>query len=241
MRALRRLGLCFIILLALIFSSCTDNVQPQPDNKQTHTGAPKETINAEITQVSLQKWIEIGYLWVNIAVEIKNTGSVPIRFRNCKIDLIGKDNAILDTINYVKTLPGIVMPSQTAYISEYWTFDEFDSLEYLDDIEVFFDYSATKSEIEYLEVKDLKASIEDKDVKVTGRILNSSGQDANDVEFAIALWGNDRKLLGVLKDKLTVPLKQGQETGFSTDDPPLVMNLDQIISMTAVAYDSDKD
>lgn len=241
-KKVKDLGLWFIPL-ALLISSCTSNVQPQPNNYQirAETASPGETCRAEVTQISLQKWTDIGYLWVNMAAEVKNTGSTPISVHNCKLDLIGKDNDILETIDYADALPAIVMPSQSAYISEYWTFKGIDSLDFIRDVNVILDYDRTDARIEYLQVKDLKAFNDDGRIKVTGRIANSSSRNVDDVVYAVALWDEEGKLLGVMKETLSIPLEQGQETGFSTDDPPLEMDIGRIVTMTAVACGRDMD
>lgn len=200
-----------------------DKQQDISDNKNdsSETASKEEKISAEITQTALQAWKDsIGTIWAHGAIEITNTGDVPIQIGDISISFVGDDNSILGTASMVLPIPEIILPGETAYAGDSTTIEGIDDPAKIVKIEANIDYDKTDKQPQILEVQDLKIIPSNfGGPKVTGRVVNTSQENADDIRIIVALFDENDNLLGIYRASSYVTLAPGKNMGFETSYP----------------------
>jgi len=193
------------------------------ENDSSETASKEEKVSAEITQTAMQVWKDsIDTIWVHGAIEITNTGDVPIQIGDISISFVGDDNSILGTASMALPVPEIILPGETAYAGDSTIIEGIDDPAKIVKIEANIDYDKTDKQPQLLEVQDLKISPSDYGgPKVTGRVVNTSQENADDIRILIAMLDENDKLLGVYTNSLDVTLAPGKNMGFEVSYPPI--------------------
>lgn len=230
-----------LLVIALIFVGCTgeqgtastsdgqtdttnqQNQQQDTNSSSNETAHKEEKVSAEITQTALQAWKNsIGTIWAHGAIEITNTGNVPIKIGDISISFVGDDNSILGTMNMILPVPEIILPGETAYAGDSATIEGIDNPAKIVKIEANIDYDKTDKQPQLLEIQDLKITPSDfGGPKVTGRVVNISNENADDIRIIIAMFDENDKLLGIYNSSLDVTLAPEKNMGFEVSYPPI--------------------
>ena len=205
------------------------------DATPASSDASSGSANAEITQTAFKVWESYDMVTAHGAVEIKNTGDVPIKLGDISISFVGKDDSIVESMSMILPVPEILQPGEVAYASDS-TYPDGIKPDDLVDIEANIDFDATEETGQILAVNDLNIKDEEEGVKVTGRVENVSDKNADDVRVAIGLLDKDGKLLGVLTTSEDVTLAPGKTLGFSTNYPELNIKADEVATMEGKSY-----
>ncbi|SJZ74149.1 FxLYD domain-containing protein [Garciella nitratireducens] len=228
---MKKIGiLLFVLMLSFVMVACsgqtgsttseegpTEKEQVSEETSTSNKAEPK----AEVTQTAFQAWK--GYEITNAhgAIEITNTGQVPIYIGDISIGFVGKDNSIISTATMLLPVPEILQPGEKAYAGETVYIDTGEKPEDITNIEVNIDFDSTEETAQTLTVKDLKVAKDSDYTKVTGRIENTSDVNADDVRYSIALMDKDDTLLGVFTSSLDVTLGSGKTATFEASYPEL--------------------
>ncbi|MFJ7914780.1 MULTISPECIES: FxLYD domain-containing protein [unclassified Lysinibacillus] len=115
-------------------------------------------------------------------------------------------------------VPSIILPGETAIISESTTLDGTTADAYA---ETTFNFSFDKTEQDsnVLEVSGTKGIAGDFGYKVTGVVKNITKEQQDDVRLAAALFDANGNLLGALKGSVDVGIAPGSEAGFELSYP----------------------
>ncbi len=237
--ASKRLWILLVaIFLIVSISACSggeqgtaDTSNGEPEEQQDISGVDdesaeepagnKEKISAEITQTALQVWEDsIDTIWAHGAIEITNTGDVPIEIGDISISFVGDDNSILGTASMILAIPEILLPGETAYAGDSTIIEGIDDPSKIVNIEANIDYDKTDKQPQLLDVQGLKIIPSDfGGAKITGRVVNTSQENADDIRIIIATFDENEKLLGVYSDLPDVTLAPEKNMGFETSYP----------------------
>lgn len=247
-----------LLVIALIFVGCTgeqgtastsdgqtdttnqQNQQQDTNSSSNETAHKEEKVSAEITQTALQAWKDsIGTIWAHGAIEITNTGDVPIEIGDISISFIGDDNSILGTMSMILPVPEIILPGETAYAGDSTIIEGIDDPSKIVNIEANIDFDKTDRQPQILDVQDLKIIPSDfGGAKITGRVVNTSQENADDIRIIIALFDENDKLLGVYIQSPDVTLAPEKSMGFETSYPGIEVKgfVDKVKKMIGKAF-----
>jgi len=203
-------------------STETDTINSDNEDKTTiKTNSSAEDVKAEVTKKAFQVWKDsVNAVWGHGAIEIKNTGNVSIEIGDISISFVGKDKSILATMSMVLPVPEILQPGEVAYAGDSTTIEGLTEPSEVAGIEANIDFDKTDSKAQLLEITSLKIISSDYGgPKVTGRVSNTSSENADDIRIAIALFDDKNNLLGVYTDSPDVTLAPGKSMGFETNYP----------------------
>lgn len=156
----------------------------------------------------------IDSVWVQVAVPVKNTGSVNLYLESGTIDLEDADGHLVESFSLVPVYPQVLKPGETGWYYEERTLDEKPSsdLKAVPHVDV---EEASVNCIRY-EVSDVTISDEDfGDLKVTGRVENTTEEEGSMVEVAIFLYDDEENFIGRINTYLDENLAAGDKIGFS--------------------------
>jgi hypothetical protein len=187
------------------------------------SAAPAEDVKAEVSKSGFQVWKDsLGTVWGHGAIEIKNTGSVAVDIGDISISFVGKDNSVAGTLSMVLPVPEILQPGEVAYAGDSSTLEGVTDPSEITGIEANIDFDKTDKTAQILEISDLKiASSQYGGPKVTGRVNNSSNENADDIRIIIAMFDENNNLLGVYTESPQVTLAPGKSMGFEASYPPI--------------------
>lgn len=201
------------------------------DSKPAET--KKETkASAEITKHTGVAWTNsIGTTWVHSAAIFENTGDSPVKIGETQMNYKGKDGSMLGTSTMVYSVPSVILPGETAIISESTTLDGTTADAYAETT-FNFSFDNTEEDPKVLEVSGTKGIAGDFGYKVTGVVKNTTKDQQDDVRLAAALFDANGNLLGALKGSVDVGIAPGSEAGFELsypDVPPeVIKNISKI-------------
>lgn len=190
------------------------------DNKPAET--KKETkASAEITKHIGVAWTNsIGSTYVHSAAIFENTGDTPVEIGETQMNYKGKDGSMLGTSTMIYSVPSIVLPGETAIISESTILDGTTADAY-SETSFNFSFDKTEDDPNVLEVSGTKGIAGEYGYKVTGVIKNITETQQDDVRLAAALFDASGNLLGALKGSVDVGIAPGSEAGFELSYPEL--------------------
>lgn len=214
---------------------------PAETPKPTATPKPTEEPKAEAYEVGEPQLVvyqnSIGSTWVQVAVPVKNTGGVNLFLGSGTIDLEDADGHLVDSMSLVSVYPQVLQPGETAWYYEETTLDEAPASELKAIPHV--DVEKAKVDCIRYEVSDVTVSDEQYgDVKITGRVENTTSEGKSMVYISIFLYDADDKLLAHAFTILTDELKAGDKIGFSasTFAAPDSVTADSVARFEVYAY-----
>ena len=200
----------------------------------------EERMSAEITQTALQVWKDsIDTIWAHGAIEITNTGDVPIEIGDISISFVGDDNSILGTSTMILPVPEIILPGETAYAGDSTIIEGIDDPTEIVNMEANIDFDKTDKQPQILDVQDLKIIPSDYGrTKITGRVVKTSQENADDIRIVIALFDENDKLLGIYRESPSVTLAPGKNMGFETSYPGIDVEgfIDKVSKLVGKAF-----
>lgn len=204
-----------------------DETEPEPEPKPEP--APKSDASWEVTDTRSTTWTDsIGSVWVQVIIEITNTGDVPLYLSSGGYDLETADGALFDTESLVSVYPTVLEPGEKGYYREETTLDEAPD----GDLTVIPhpDVKAAKVETIRFPVSDESIKPDDfNGLKMQGRVTNDSDEDESLLTVAAILYDAGGRCIGVLNGYSDVPA--GETMGFSIGS----MNLPETVTPDAVA------
>jgi len=156
----------------------------------------------------------IGTPWVQIAVPVQNTGNTNLYLSAGTMDLEDANGHLVDSKSMVSVYPKVIKPGEVA-----WYYDD-TTLQAAPDSPLTVvprvDVAPAKVDCIRYETSDVAFS-EDSfgDIKVTGRVENTTDQPGSLVEVVILMYDADENFRGVISTYLDGDLNPGDKAGFS--------------------------
>ncbi|NCB52368.1 MAG: hypothetical protein EOM54_10905 [Clostridia bacterium] len=217
---------CLTLALLLALTACGSTPAAQK------TAAPgSETVEPEalptealpeaaydITYQNARAWTNgIGTTWVQVIVEITNTGSVPLYLSSGSYDLEDTSGKLIASQTLVSTYPNVLDVGEKGYMYEETTLDNVSSDTELVVVPRVDAEAATVDLIRY-PVTDLAISDgQYGGIDALGRVENTADEAESMVYIAVMLFDADNMPIGLLFTILTDDLNPGDKIGFEAN------------------------
>lgn len=233
-----------IALSALVLAGCagggssSDGGSTLPgDNGQG--GAPQtKGAHATVTDARAVTWVNsIGTTWVQVIVEITNDGTKDLYLGSGNCDLEDSSGKLIKSMTMLSEYPEVLAPGEKGYMYEETTLDEpvEGELTVLPRPNV----QEAKVACIRLAVSDVEVS-DDKygDIKIMGRVENTTNKDQSLVQVSALLYGSDGKLIGIAFTYVMDTLKPGDKVGFEMGgfSLPDTVNASAVANCVVYAY-----
>lgn len=242
---MKKLSLLIVATLVLLLAACgggggnagdtNSNESKNEESKQEG----KQEAKLEIVDSTGAAWKDsIDTVWVHSSAIFKNTGSVPVDIGETQMNFKGQDGSILSTATMIYSVPSVVLPGETAYISE-TTILEGAAPEDYKETTYNYGYEETSAKQNLLEISGEKGTKGDEwtPYRVTGVVKNTTEELQDDIRIAAGLFDSEGKLLGVLTGSVDVGVAAGSEAGFELTYPELPADVaDKVSTIDVKAY-----
>jgi len=207
-----------IAYVCLIAVGCTTPVQdPELDVVAGTTQIEPEALHLEstITYSKAVTWVNsIGTTWVQVIVEIENTGEAPIYLSSGSYDLKDASGSIIASKSYVSEYPRVVSIGEKAYLYDETTLD----LPVTGTLTVVPRFNEKKATIQNIRYPVSGVTLVDtaySGVKAIGSITNTSGEtEDGTIYVVVVLFDAQDHPIGILDDLISDDFPAGAEMGF---------------------------
>lgn len=217
------------MIAALGLAACSENgtATTSTDSKKTATEQKekKEEASAklEATDTTGSAWIPYDgseYVYIHGGAIYTNTGNTAVSIGETQINRKAIDGSILGTETMVYSVPRVVLPGETAFIST-TSYVEGVSIDDYAESTYNFSFDATDEDPNLMEVSGVKGILGEENYRVTGIVKNISDVQQDDIRIAAALFNGEGKLIGVLTSSIDIGVAPGSEAGFDLSYPEL--------------------
>ena len=192
----------------------------------------------EITYTNAKTWENsIGTTWVQVIVEITNTGNKNLYLSSGSYDLEDESGALVASQKLVSEYPDVLAPGEKGYMYEETTLD--DAVDGVLTVIPHVDVKTAKVDLIRFPVTDV--SFKDDDIwgmKMIGRVENDSKETQNMVYVVANLYNANGECIGVLSTIITDDIAAGDQIGFEASalSMPDDVTSDAIADYTIYAY-----
>lgn len=186
-------------------------------------------IQAEINQVSMKKWLENERVYVNVAIEIENTGQEKFKVEKIVFDFISKEGKIVneDDDSYVvySVYPRVFYRGDVGYASFTDIFDRGTNFDDIYAVEATVYYTQTLKTKKEILVKDVEivsytplsfdGNTAHSEISAEVSVVNNTTWSIEDYSICIILYDQDNQILDILtanRDNNNCGLKPGEES-----------------------------
>lgn len=155
----------------------------------------------------------IGSDWVIIGVPVTNTGDSNLYLSSGTMDLEDQEGHLVDSINLVSVYPEVLQPGETAWYYEETMVEGASGI----DLKVLPHVDVKKAKVDCVRYDVTDVAITDNTyggIKITGRVENTTDEDASLPYVVVFMYGADGQLIGSAFT-ITDELKAGEKIGFS--------------------------
>lgn len=179
----------------------------------------------------------IGTVWMQAIVQIENTGDVPLYLNCSSIDVEDADGKLVKTESLVSVYPTVLLPGETAVLSEETTLEEEPSGE----LTVIPHWKNKKAKVDTIRYQVTEEEFKEEKysgIKMIGRVENTSSEAESMVYIVANLFDENHHAIGQLFTILTNELQPGEKVGFelSALTMPDSVTLDSIASYEVFAF-----
>lgn len=200
---------------------------------------PEAQIEYEITYRNVESWVNsIGTTWVQVIVEIKNTGTVPIYLSSSSYDLEDSTGNLIAAKSLISTYPNVLKPGEKGYMYDETTLER--TVE--GNLNVIPRINAKKAIVPCIRYDASEISINDTTYngpKMIGRIQNTTTKNEDGLIYVVGiLYNADGNPIGVVFDIITDDLPAGNKIGFEATslNMPKTVTTNTINSYQIYAY-----
>ena len=241
---MKKLSFLFLIFLLSILTACgnTENAGDTNENSSERQTEENENTKSklEIINSTGSAWVNsIGTVWVHSSAIFKNTGTVPVDIGETQMNFKAQDGSILGTSSMIYAVPSVVLPGETAYITESTILDGVSNAADYKETTYNFNFNETSEDPNLLEVSGVKGVKGDSytPYKVTGVVKNVTKELQDDIRLAAGLFDAEGQLLGVLSGSVDIGVNPGSEAGFELTYPELPEGVaDKVATVDVKAY-----
>jgi hypothetical protein len=190
-------------------------------------------IQAEINQVFMKKWLKNNRVYVNVAIEIENTGQEKFKVEKIVFDFISKEGKIVneDDDSYVvySTYPRVFYRGDVGYASFTQIFNRGTNVDDIYTAEATVYYTQTLRTRKEILVKDVEIvshtplsygeSTAPSTISAEVSVVNNTTWSIEDYSICIILYDQDSQILDILtanRDNNNCGLKPGEESKQAT-------------------------
>lgn len=182
----------------------------------------------------------IGTTWLQVVVQIENTGSVPLFLNSSSADIEDADGKLVKTLSYLSGYPQVLMPSETALLVEETTLD---SNPGVDELTVIPHLDIEKAKVDCVRYSITDESLANEQyggIKMLGRVENTTTEAKGLIYIVANLYDADHHGIGQMFTILTNELKPGEKIGFSmsTFSSPDSLTAESVASYEVFAFPS---
>ena len=241
---MKKSSFLFLIFLLFILTACgnTENAGDTNENSSERQTEENENTKSklEIINSTGSAWVNsIGTVWVHSSAVFENTGTVPVDIGETQMNFKAQDDSILGTASMIYAVPSVVLPGETAYITESTILDGVSNAADYKETTYNFGFNETNEDPNLLEVSGVKGVKGDSytPYKVTGVVKNVTKELQDDIRLAAGLFDAEGQLLGVLSGSVDVGVNPGSEAGFELTYPELPKGVaDKVATVDVKAY-----
>lgn len=237
-------GCLFIFALVACGVKSQTSQTNRPKNSKEEVNEKKEKTNIKIINETFTPWKNSsGSVWVNYSSEIKNSGNAPAKIDDISVDLLDSKEIVLQKVPMIPSIPNIIMPNQTAYITESITLDKVKDPDKIKATNINIESSKTTDEPMMLKTDNVKLvkGFADSNVpySVTGTVTNPHSEKADDILISAALYDDKGELLGVLRKSLDSSINPNGSKEFELFYPELPGKINgKVTKVNVIAYNS---
>ncbi len=239
-----------VLLIGIIAAAGSKSKDNAPDTSTADSVSEKESaaqnsestekakdIDYEIGEGNVRVWkSSIGSDWISVAIPVKNTGSKNLYLSAGTMDIEDASGAMVTSLSMVSVYPQVIQPGETAYYYQESTLEESISAEGLK-IVPHVDVKASKVDCVRFTVSEEAVKTDSlNDVKVTGRVENTSDEAQNMVYVVANLYDKDGGLLVQQFTILTDELQPGEKIGFSTSNLGYSFSAEDVADFEVFAF-----
>ncbi len=236
--------LAFVLCCAMCFSfsACGGEEPSQKLNnniiiiQQEEPTKPESKTDYETTVYPVKTWVNsIGTPYAQIIVGVKNTGNSNLYLSSGTMDLEDASGALFASRNLVSVFPEIIAPGETAYYYEEAMLDspapsDLTVIPHIDVEEAYIDMIRCP-------VTDVTIGTTDYgEIKVMGRVENTTGKDQQMLYVSVMLFGSDGNPLGNVFNILEISADDKMGFECVSLSFPEGITADDVASYTAFAY-----
>lgn len=219
--------------------SLSPSENESPSESETPTEPEKEETAYEITYNNARIYTDsIGTPWVQVIVEIENTGSADLYLSSGKCDLEDKDGNLVKSLSMVSIFPSVIATGEKAYLYEETTLDE--AVE--GEITALPRFSADKATVDNVRFNVTDAEITGDQfgfMKGKGRVENTTSEAEDGMTYIVfVLKDAESTPIGVMFTIMTDTLNPGDKFGFEVSGMSLPDDVtpDTVASFDTYAY-----
>lgn len=176
----------------------------------------------------------INSTYVKIAVPVTNTGNCNLFLSAGSVDIEGSDGTIEDTLSLVSCYPQIIKPGETAWYFENTLYDGSSK----DGLKAILHEDVEEAKVDCIRYEVSEIALKDDQylgVNVTGRVENTTDEDATLPYVAALLFDKDNALIGV-DFTILDDLKAKAKVGFKTSGLDLEISASDVAKYEVYAY-----
>lgn len=222
----------------------TDTPQQTSDSISTQAeplSEPVETKGEEYEVVYQKGTVyhdSIGMTWVQVVVQIENTGSVPLYLKSSSADLENSEGKLVKTMPLLSIYPTVLQPDETALLVEQTMLDDDPGVE---ELNVIPHLEIAKAKVECIRYNVSDLSLENEQygsIKMLGRVENNTDKVESMVYVVANLYDTNHKGIGQLFTILTNDLKPGEKIGFTLSclSAPDSLTVESVASYEVFAF-----
>ena len=211
-----------------------DTEKQSTDNKTTEKSDP----GFDIISNNVSLWKSGSYVYAQVAVEVKNTGNVPLYLGSSDFDLEDEAGELVDVMTYVEAYPPIIMPGEIALYFNQTSSDKIANENMALTAIHHIKPEKAKNDQVLLPVTEIKIMDQKYGgMTATARVENTSGEDQSYVYVSVLCKDADGNIITVLRNT-TSDISAGEKSGIELRDyySNSTITADSVINVEAYAF-----
>ena len=212
--------------------------QDNEPNPAPNPSSGEDELTYEITYQNAETWVNsIGTVWVQVIVEVTNTGSVPLYLSSGAFDLEDQSGSLVKSVSMVSSYPDIIEPGEKGYYYEETTLDVDEPIELV---------VLPRPDIRRARIENIRYAVTDltlsettfNDIKMMGRVENTHDEEQEMVYVVAILFDSNGVPIGRILEIIMEHFQPGDKIGFeaSSFSMPNRIKLGDIASHEVYAY-----
>lgn len=217
--------LALLIAAAFLSVGCTDvdttddtqeTVETENDNTETNADTDEATVAYETSEPRLGVWDRSGTIWVDVSMEITNTGTTNLYLSDGAFDVEDSSGGLLETYDMVSIVPNVIEPGETAYLYGCTTANNITDVN--DSYVAVPSFEAAEATIDRVRFPVTDVTMTDADygtyIDIIGRVENTSDEDESMVNIYFVFFDTAGEVI-CIKSTYT-DAKAGGKSSFDT-------------------------
>lgn len=238
-------------LICVLLAGCTDVSTDEPsadngtddsvENVESDTEETEATVAYETSEPRLGVWDRSGTIWVDVSLEITNTGTANLYLSDGAFDIEDSSGGLLETYDMVSIVPNVIEPGETAYLYGCTTADN------ITDVNGTYvavpKFEAAEATIDRVRFPVTDVTMTDADygtyIDIIGRVENTSDEDESMINIYFVFFDTSGEV--ICMTSTYAEANAGEKSSFDTSTMTEARDVttSQIGSYEAYAYPLD--